>query len=67
MVVGDIISGKCVNLVYGRKHYIGQNLTFDIFVSKIQKEAHDSLLKVFLLVVDTYVLVNIVIVMFTVD
>ena len=33
-------------------------LTFDIFVSKIQKEAHDLLLKLFLLLIATNVLVN---------
>ena len=50
-----------------RKHYIGLNLTFDIFVSKIQKEAHDSSLKIFVLGVVTNVLVNIVIGMIIVD
>lgn len=43
------------------------NLIFDIFVSKIQKEADDSLLKFSLVVVDTNYLVNIVIVMFIVN
>ena len=33
-------------------------LTFDIFVSKIQKEAHDLLLKLFLFLIATNVLVN---------
>ena len=33
-------------------------LTFDIFVRKIQKEAHDLLLKLFLLIITTNVLVN---------
>ena len=58
MVVGDIISGVSTWCKGQMKTLNRTKLTFDIFVGKIQKEAHDLLLKLFLLLIATNVLVN---------